>query len=100
MSRATAVSLPPKTSAAHSAAEMRTGSTPPDHRSGSVISRNPVSAAAPGPSNLAGFTRWVCTSITTDPPATVEAGVGGGAVDLGLGRERAEAAAGGRVDGP
>ena len=30
-----------------------------------------MSASAPGPWNLDGFTRWVCTSITTDasPPS-------------------------------
>ena len=59
----------------------------------------PGECGGPGPSNLAGFTRWVCTSITPTP-ATVEAGVGGGGVDLGLGRERVEAAAGHGVDGP
>ena len=74
VSNAIAVSDAPNTSAAHAAPSMTRGSTSPGQRSGSAIFRKPPSAAAPGPTQRAGSTRCVCTSITGRVAA--ERGVG------------------------
>ena len=75
VSNATAVSEAPNTSAAHAAPSITRGSISPGQRSGSAIRRNPPSAAAPGPTQRVGSTRWVCTSITGS--GSSERGVGG-----------------------
>jgi hypothetical protein len=68
VSRAMAVSLPPKTQDAQAGAESSAGSMASDQRAGSTMRRNPNSAAADEVWTRLGRTRWVCTSITGAVP--------------------------------